>query len=218
MTSGLLDITITNIELLRVGLFALIGYLLGSLPTALVISHFKRLNDPRDSGSGNAGATNMMRLHGKALALLTLLGDVLKGYLVIWSYQFWEISQSSDTDHLSDLQHLWLTLIALSVVIGHIYPIFFQFKGGKGVATILGVMLASSLGMALFTLFCWISALLITRVSAYAALSAAFISPAVAWYIDEPYLGLWLSCSLVLFVSHRENIQHLIRSKIKTGS
>jgi len=217
MTSGLFDITITHIELLRIALYALIGYLLGSLPTALVISHFKRLNDPRDSGSGNAGATNMMRLHGKALALLTLLGDVLKGYLVIWGYQYWEFNQADEVRSL-DHQHLWLTLIALSVVIGHIYPIFFQFKGGKGVATILGVMLASSLGMALFTLFCWISALLITRVSAYAALTAALISPIVAWYIDEPFIGLWLSCSLVLFVSHRKNIQHLIRAKLNTGS
>lgn len=182
--------------------FSVMAYLLGSLPTALVISRFQGLNDPRNAGSGNAGATNMMRLYGKSIALLTLLGDILKGYLVIWAYQRWI---NSDI--------LWITLIGLAVILGHIYPLFFQFKGGKGVATILGVMLATSLGLALFTLFCWLIALFITRISGHAALIAALISPTVAFILDDPFTLLWLACSLVLVFSHRSNIKQLIDSK-----
>lgn len=182
--------------------FIIFAYLLGSLPTALVISYLKGLNDPRSSGSGNAGATNMMRLYGKSFALLTLLGDVLKGFLVIWLYQHW---LGEDI--------VWMTLTGMAAILGHIYPIFFQFKGGKGVATILGVMLATSLGLALFTLFCWLTALFITRVSAHAALIAAFISPLVAFILEDPYTVLWLACSLVLVFSHRSNIKQLIHSK-----
>jgi len=184
--------------------FMVSAYLLGSLPTALVISKLQGLSDPRNAGSGNAGATNMMRLHGKSFALLTLLGDILKGYLIIWSYQTW-IPQDM----------LWITLIGLSVILGHIYPIFFQFKGGKGVATILGVMLATSWELALFTLFCWIIALFITRVSAHAALIAAFISPTVAFILNDSFTSLWVACSLVLVFSHRSNIKQLIHSKKK---
>lgn len=179
-----------------------IAYLLGSLPTALVISAFQGLKDPRSSGSGNAGATNMLRLYGKAVAILTLAGDIFKGFLVVWCYQHW-VGQDV----------FWITLVSLSVTLGHIYPIFFQFKGGKGVATILGTMLAASPVMALFTLFCWVSALLITRVSAQAAITAAIISPAVAWIISDTFTPLWIACSAILIFSHRSNIRQLINSK-----
>lgn len=183
-------------------LFLVLAYLLGSLPTALVISRFQGLNDPRQAGSGNAGATNMMRLYGKSIALLTLLGDVFKGFCVVWAYQVW-----------FEPNLLWITLTGLAVILGHIYPIFFQFKGGKGVATILGVMLATSWGLALFTLFCWLIALFITRISGHAALTAALISPTVAFILDDPFTLLWLACSLVLVFSHRSNIKQLIASK-----
>jgi glycerol-3-phosphate acyltransferase PlsY len=196
-------------------LFALAGYLLGSLPTALVISTFQGLHDPRQAGSGNAGATNMMRLYGKGLALLTLLGDVFKGFLIVWCYQLWLADGTSSLNDpvLNEHSIYWVTLIGMAVIVGHIYPVFFQFKGGKGVATILGVMLGTSLGLALFTLFCWLTALFITRVSAHAALISAVISPTVAFIISDEYTLLWLACSAVLVFSHRQNIKQLLASR-----
>ncbi|GAA3909967.1 glycerol-3-phosphate 1-O-acyltransferase PlsY [Litoribacillus peritrichatus] len=194
--------TMMNNDLTLLLSAAFIAYLVGSLPTAMIISKFQHYSDPRQSGSGNAGATNMMRLHGWKSALITLIGDVLKGFLVVKLYQ--QVGNNS-------LTHLGV--VASAVIIGHIYPLFFRFKGGKGVATILGTMIAISPILSAITLGLWLTALLITRISAYAALICALVSPIVVYFIDNHVLAFWCTCSAILLFSHRENIQQLLSPK-----
>jgi glycerol-3-phosphate acyltransferase PlsY len=168
-----------------------------------VISQLKNLSDPRKSGSGNAGATNMLRLYGRSIAVLTLLGDISKGFLVVWLYQRWAVS--------NNYENVDIALVALAAIAGHIYPVFFSFKGGKGVATMLGVMLATSVYLALFTLGCWLIGLLATRVSGYAALLTAAISPIAAWLLKDDFAFLWFTCSIVLFLTHKTHVTRLLK-------
>ena len=151
-------------------IFAIIAYLLGSISSAVIVSKLLGLPDPRTHGSGNPGATNVMRIGGKNAALLTLLGDVLKGVIAVVLAR------------AVGVQGFLLGLVALIVFLGHIYPVFFQFKGGKGVATCFGALMGLSLPVALVAGITWLLVLVFSRYSSLAALVTAVVSPRFIWF------------------------------------
>ena len=178
-----------------------VAYLLGSIAVGIVVSKIFGLPDPRTVGSGNPGATNVLRSGKKLAAALTLLGDVLKGWLPVW------LALQSD-------MLMWVVAcVSLSVFIGHLYPIFYKFKGGKGVATALGVMLAISPLLGLAAMLTWIVVFAISRYSSLAAIIAAALAPIYAWVLLSAYKDYVIAVivmSLLLIWRHRTNIQKLL--------
>ena len=180
------------------------SYLLGSVSFAIVVAHVYGLPDPRSHGSGNPGATNMLRTGRKSAAVLTLLGDALKGYLAVWLAQW--ASQAWDLPAYTPY------LAALAAFLGHLFPVFFDFKGGKGVATALGVLLALDARLGGLTLATWAIIFAITRISSLSALVAATLAPFYGWLLlgGGPETGLLaLLCGLVL-ARHHSNIRKLL--------
>ena len=181
-------------------LYPVIAYLIGSVPMAILVTRALGLADPRTTGSGNPGATNVLRYGGKTAAVLTLAGDVLKGVVAV-------------------LLARWLTadpailvLCAFAVFLGHLYPVFFGFRGGKGVATALGVWLALLPWVGLLLLLTWLVIAFAFRYSSLAALVAAVAAPFYAvWFKPTPpYLALGVTMSVLLIWRHRSNIRHLL--------
>ncbi|MDZ4200666.1 MAG: glycerol-3-phosphate 1-O-acyltransferase PlsY [Gallionella sp.] len=188
-------------------LFVICAYLLGSVSFAVLMSKLFRLPDPRTYGSQNPGATNVLRSGKKAAAALTLLGDAAKGWLAVAvAMEF--------APH--DGQGLMIiALVALAVFLGHVFPVFLRFKGGKGVATALGVLLALSPWLGLATLATWLLVALAFRLSSLAALVAATGAPIYAMVLGLPR-ELILSTgimSLLLIWRHKSNIQNLLSGK-----
>jgi glycerol-3-phosphate acyltransferase PlsY len=182
----------------------ILAYLLGSINFAIIISKMMRLDDPRLHGSGNPGATNVLRSgHGNA-AVIVLLGDAIKGLVAIIIARFLQIDGFS------------LGLVGLAVLVGHIYPIFFRFKGGKGVATMLGVFLGLNPALGVLSLFIWVVVAFLFRYSSLAALSAAVLSPALTLLLpranDFYFLPLVAIAVLVVY-RHRDNIDRLRHRK-----
>ena len=177
------------------------AYLLGSIAFGIVVSKLFGLPDPRTVGSGNPGATNVLRSGKKLAAALTLLGDVVKGFLPVWlAFQ-------------SDMLMWVVAYVSFAVFIGHLYPVFYKFKGGKGVATALGVMLAISPLLALGALLTWVLVFVISRYSSLAAIVAALLAPVYAWVLLSAYKDYFivvLVMSALLIWRHRTNIQKLI--------
>ena len=179
------------------------AYLLGSIAFGIVVSKLFKLPDPRTVGSGNPGATNVLRSGKKSAAALTLLGDAFKGWFPVWL-----VIQP-------DGGVMWITsAVAIAVFLGHLYPVFHKFKGGKGVATALGVMLAISPSLALAALLTWLLIFVLTKISSLSAIVAAMMAPVYAWYLlDDAYHNFEM---VVVFVSimlvwrHRSNIQKLL--------
>jgi len=192
------------------GALIALAYLIGSIPFAVVVSKLMGLQDPRSYGSKNPGATNVLRTGNKAAAALTLLGDAAKGWFALWLAQ----------TLAPGLPWTIYALIALAVFLGHLYPIFLRFKGGKGVATALGILFAIHPGLALATAATWVIIAVFTRYSSLAALVAAFFAPVyylfgsgVVWYAQRP-VGIVLAIiSLLLFYRHRANIGRLLSGK-----
>ncbi len=178
-----------------------VAYLLGSIAFGIVVSKIFGLPDPRTVGSGNPGATNVLRSGKKLAAALTLLGDVVKGWLPVW------LALQSD-------MLMWgVACVSLSVFIGHLYPIFYKFKGGKGVATALGVMLAISPLLGLAAMLTWIAVFAISRYSSLAAIIAAALAPIYAWVLLSAYKDYVIAVivmSLLLIWRHRTNIKKLL--------
>lgn len=174
------------------------AYLLGSVSFAIVLSHRHDSTDPRLQGSGNPGATNMLRLHGKRLALLTLLGDLGKG--------LFPIICASWLDLPLQLQ-AWVGFFA---VLGHLYPVYHRFRGGKGVSTTAGMLLALYPPAALLALSVWLLAFYLSRTSSLASLSALPLTlPLLAW--QQPQIMLPVSLlALLLFWRHRKNLKQLL--------
>lgn len=190
--------------LLSNALFIVVAYLLGSLSFAVIVSRKMGLDDPRGYGSGNPGATNMLRSGRKSAAALTLLGDVLKGWAAVW------LAKSlGPTWGLGESTVAWC---GLAVFIGHIFPIFFSFKGGKGVATALGVWLGLNLWLGLAAIATWLLIAVLFRISSLAALIAAAVAPLYALIIFgwHPYTWVVLTLSVILIYRHKSNIQKLI--------
>lgn len=184
--------------------FILIAYLIGSIPFAVIVSRFFKLKDPRTFGSGNPGATNVLRTGHKSAALLTLLGDAFKGTSAVIFAKICGIE---------DLQ--MLAWIGFSAFMGHIFPIFLKFKGGKGVSTALGVLLGLSPLLAFLCLALWTLVALTTRTSSLAAIIAALGSPVIAYLLKFPVVALipltLMSC--ILIIRHKMNIIRIIQGK-----
>ena len=180
--------------------FVLLGYLLGSVPFAVIVSRAFGLADPRSFGSGNPGATNVLRSGNKLAALLTLIGDAAKGWVAIW------LSKELGADSLG------MALAGISAFIGHVFPLFLKFKGGKGVATALGVLAGFSVWLALSCAGVWLLAALVTRYSSLAALLAAVAAPVAAALLgagNEALIAV-TAMSVILILRHRDNIKRLL--------
>lgn len=194
-------------------IFVVLAYLLGSISFAVLMSKAFGLADPRTYGSGNPGATNVLRSGKKAAAILTLLGDAAKGWLAVYlAIKF----APQDGDGL-----ILVALVALAVFLGHVFPLFLRFKGGKGVATALGVLLALSGWMGLAVLATWLLVAAVFRYSSLAALVAAIMAPIYAMLIQlRPELVLATAVMSVLLIwRHKGNIQNLVTGKeSKIGS
>jgi glycerol-3-phosphate acyltransferase PlsY len=191
----------------------LAAYLLGSVPFALVASRLFGLADPRTYGSKNPGATNVLRSGHKGAAVLTLIGDAAKGWLAVFLAERWA------TDFA--LPGYTVGLVALAVFLGHLYPVFLRFKGGKGVATAAGVLLAIDLRLGLATLATWLFVAFTLRYSSLAALVAAVAAPLYAllmWGGDRMVLVV-AGIALLLVGKHWPNLQRLMSgSEARIGS
>lgn len=187
-----------------------LAYLIGSIPFAVIVSKLMGLQDPRSYGSKNPGATNVLRSGNKVAAALTLVGDAAKGWFALWLAH----------KLAPGLSWNGYAFVAMAVFLGHLYPIFLKFKGGKGVATALGILLAIHPMLALATALTWVIIAVFSRYSSLAALVAAFFAPVyylfgsgVAWYAQAP-VGIALAViSLLLFYRHRANIGRLLTGK-----
>jgi glycerol-3-phosphate acyltransferase PlsY len=179
------------------------GYLVGSLSFAVIVSRAMRLPDPHSYGSGNPGATNVLRTGNKVAAVLTLLGDALKGYVVVAV-----ACAVSDRFGFTDAN---LALAGLAAFLGHLYPLYFGFRGGKGVATAAGVLFGISGWLGLAVLGVWLATFAVLRVSSISALAAALASPVLAGLFggDRNVVGIVLVMALLLVWRHRENIRRL---------
>ena len=187
------------------------GYLIGSVSSAIVVSALLRLPDPRTSGSRNPGATNVLRLGSKIGALLTLAGDIAKGLLPVLAVSCWI------SDHA-----LLLAATGLGAFLGHLFPLYFKFAGGKGVATALGVVLAIHPLIALIQIATWLLVALVFRYSSLAALVTAAATPLYLWLAGDEtsFIVLGAVLAVLLFWRHRQNIERLIartESKIRLG-
>jgi len=185
-------------------LFIAVAYLIGSLSFAVIVSRAMHLPDPRSFGSGNPGATNVLRSGRKTAAALTLLGDALKGWVAVVLAR-WLAPQFSLTDDI-------VLLCALAVFIGHLYPIFFSFKGGKGVATALGVLVGLNPWVGLACLLTWLLIAGVFRISSLAALTTALLAPVytvflMGWgYTTQTVLVI----TLLLVYRHKSNLVNLM--------
>ncbi len=182
-------------------LFVPLAYLMGSVSFAVLVSKFYGLNDPRSYGSGNPGATNVLRSGHKIAAVLTLLGDGFKGWLAVWL-----ALQMALTPTL-------VALVAVAVFLGHVFPVFLRFKGGKGVATALGVILALAPVLGAATLLTWLIVAFFFRLSSLAAIAAALFAPfyyfvlsGLLWPFNSAVLWALVVIALILLQRHRANI------------
>ena len=185
-------------------MIALGAYLIGSLSFAVIVARAMGLPDPRSFGSGNPGATNILRTGKKTAAALTLLGDAAKGWLAVWL-------AGLAGAHFG-VQILAVHLAAIAVFLGHLFPVFFGFKGGKGVATALGVMLALDPWMGLAVFATWVVVFAVSRISSLSALLAALLAPVYGAYFTGSRITVITLCVLTVLLlwRHRANIQRLL--------
>ena len=183
-----------------------LAYLLGSVSFAVVVSKAMGLPDPYTHGSKNPGATNVLRTGNKVAAALTLFGDAAKGWVAV------TIARAVLGDPISSDNNLMLGLVAIAVFLGHLYPIFYRFKGGKGVATAGGILFAISWVLGLATLGTWLIVAFFMRYSSLAALSAAAFAPLYFTFLFglQPMGLAILVMSLLLIYRHRSNIRNLM--------
>ena len=181
----------------------LAAYLLGSVSTAILVARAFGGPDPRRVGSGNPGATNMLRVGGRKAGALTLAGDLLKGTLAV------------ATARLLDQPPAVLAAAGFAAFLGHLYPVWFGFRGGKGVATALGTLLGLAPLVGLATAGTWLVTALLTRISSLSALVAAALAPLwMAWLAPQPaFIGTTLAMSLLLYWRHRGNIRNLLQGR-----
>ena len=190
---------------------AVVSYLIGSISFAVVVSHAMGLADPRSYGSGNPGATNVLRIGNKKAAILTLIGDAFKGWLPVWIVANFGASFGWDSAGINTAT----ALAAIAVFLGHLYPVFFRFQGGKGVATAAGVLLAIHPALGIATLLTWLIIAFFFRYSSLAALVAAVFAPFFQVFLFGPSrisLAV-LAMSLLLIWRHRANISKLLAGK-----
>lgn len=181
------------------------AYLLGSLSTAIVVCRVIGATDPREAGSRNPGATNVLRIAGKGPAAVTLLGDSAKGLIPVL------------LGHALGLDATWLAAIALAAFLGHLYPLYYGFEGGKGVATFIGVTLALNPWMGTSFVAIWLLVALALRWSSLAALVATACMPLVSWWLQAPPAAVAMVgvMSLLVFWRHQGNIRNLLNGTEK---
>lgn len=187
-------------------ILVIVAYLMGSLSTAIIVCKLMGLPDPRTEGSQNPGATNVLRFGGKKAAAITLSGDALKGLVpVLIGYAFHQTTAS-------------LGVIGLAAFLGHLYPVFFSFRGGKGVATAFGAIMGISWIVGLAVLATWLMMAKVFKISSLAALTAACLAPLYFWLIEGnlPLLATSIVMSAMLVFRHRSNIQNLLKGTEKT--
>ena len=189
-----MDLSMTELGLV----FA--AYLIGSISSAIIVCRLMGLPDPRSEGSNNPGATNVLRIGGKKAAAITLLGDMLKGVLPVAA------------GHLLDVSTLTFALAAMAAFLGHLYPVFFGFKGGKGVATALGTQFGLHWGIGLAVAGIWLFMAKVVKISSLSALVSMALAPVIIyciWPADE-LIVMQIIMSIILFWRHKSNIQRLI--------
>lgn len=192
-------------------LLVLGGYLFGSISTAIVTCRLMGLSDPRTAGSQNPGATNVLRIGGKKAAIVTLAGDLLKGLAPVLIASALQAAP------------VIIAATALAAFLGHLYPVFFGFQGGKGVATALGVLFGLSWQVGLAVAGIWLAMAVLTRYSSLSALTAMLLAPACFWWLTpEPvFTAVMILIATLLFWRHRTNIRNLLagkEGKISLGS
>ena len=178
----------------------LLAYCLGSVSFAIVVSKLMRLPDPRSYGSKNPGATNVLRTGKTTAAVLTLLGDLGKGWLAVW---------------IAALLGGDVPAAGIAVFLGHLYPVFYRFQGGKGVATAAGVLFGFHIALGLAAVATWIVIAALFRYSSLAAVTAALLAPIYAWWLFglSTVLAVVAAISLLLVWRHRENISRLLQGR-----
>ena len=178
-----------------------LAYLLGSVPTALLVCNSMGIADPRQQGSGNPGATNVLRIGNRKAAILTLIGDVGKGALAVGLAIFAQQSEGI------------IGLCALAAILGHLFPMFGAYRGGKGIATLFGCMAVLSWPIMLLQLGIWLSVALTTRISSLASITMALITPVLAWLMAPDLLSPLSLIALLLLARHRVNFIRLYRGE-----
>jgi acyl phosphate:glycerol-3-phosphate acyltransferase len=184
-------------------LSAIVAYLVGSIPFAVIVSLAMGLPDPRSYGSGNPGTTNVLRSGSKVAALLTLAGDAAKGWVAVWGAMKLGLDGSV------------VAIVALAVFLGHVFPVWLKFQGGKGVATAAGVLFALDWRVGLATLGAWLAVVVATRYSSLGALVASVLAPAAVYHFlgAGSIFGASLAMSAVLLWRHEGNIRKLLRGE-----
>lgn len=181
----------------------LASYLVGSLSAAIIVCKLMGLEDPRKDGSGNPGATNVKRLYGNKAAAITLAGDMLKGVIPVLIAM--QMEQSAAV----------IMAVGFAAFIGHLYPVFFGFKGGKGVATMMGVLLAVNFWTGLAVVATWLFVAKVLKISSLSALVAAVLAPVYFYFItaEMAYVQISVVMSVMLIWRHRSNIERLIKGE-----
>lgn len=176
------------------------GYLLGSVSSAILVCRLMALPDPRAHGSGNPGATNVLRVGGKKAGAVTLFGDMLKGLLPVLAAQWLGASSTL------------VAGVAVAAILGHLFPVFFGFRGGKGVATALGALLGASWPVGLAVMLTWLIVFGLSRISSLSALSAFVLAPLYAWWLqgEAVFVAAVGLITLLLIWRHRSNIRKLL--------
>lgn len=182
-------------------LMVVAAYLAGSVSSAVLVCRIRGLPDPRTQGSGNPGATNVLRIGGACSAAMVLFFDMLKGALPTY------------LAYLMGINAISLGIIAIAACLGHIYPLFFGFKGGKGVATAFGAMAPIGDDLAICLLASWVILLLISRYSSLAAMITALLAPVYTWWLDDRFTIPVAMLSTLIIIRHRENIQRLLKGE-----
>ncbi len=197
-------------QYLNIILFAGAAYLIGSISTAIITCKIMGIKDPRKTGSHNPGATNVLRHGGKKAAIITLFGDMLKGLIpVLIAVQF-------------QLEPLGIALVGLFALLGHVFPVYYGFKGGKGVATYYGVILGINWQVGLIALVIWLTVAALLRISSISALASLFCTPFILWYFSQSMelTAAVALMSIIVFWRHTSNIRALIQGtegRIKSG-
>ncbi len=197
-----MDAVLNNSQLIY-ALCIILAYLAGSISSSILIARLFHLPDPRSLGSGNPGATNMLRTGSKKAAALTLVGDLLKGLIPLLIARYFGI------------ELFVLCLMGMAATIGHMFPIYYQFRGGKGVATTLGVLLGINWILALVWVATWISTAKLTGYSSLAALVATALLPIVAYLLNLPAIVMYLTGGIAILViwRHQSNIKNLLNGQ-----
>jgi acyl phosphate:glycerol-3-phosphate acyltransferase len=182
---------------------AIAGYLAGSIPFAIIVSRLMSLPDPRTYGSKNIGATNVLRSGNRIAAVATLAGDLAKGWVAVMVARYLQLS------------HEMVALVGFAAFVGHVFPVWLKFNGGKGVATAGAVLLAWDWRIGLAVIVVWLTMAVVSRYSSLAALTAALFAPVAVWYLmgTGPYLFAVLPMSALLIARHHQNIRKLLRGE-----